>query len=69
MYIKYGKREHRGTLEESLKTKKEITDKEFSILVNYYTYYGYDNRCNQILFINIKKEYTWLYIEVVNETN
>ena len=69
MYIKYGKREHRGSLEDSLKTKKTISEKTFQKLLKNYNYYCYDSRCNQILFINTKLQYTWLYMEIINETN
>ena len=70
MNITYGKRKHRGSLEESLKTKKEISEDEFEKLLPEYKYYAFDKRVNQILFIhkNIQKtfdRYTWLYIQII----
>ena len=67
MKIIYGIREHRGTLKESLKTKKRIRYKEFKKILKDYKYYGYDKRCNQQLYINTKLQYTWLYMELINE--
>ena len=67
MKIIYGIRKQRRTLEESLKTKKIISYKEFKKILKDYKYYGYDKRCNQQLYININLQYTWLYMEFVNE--
>lgn len=73
--FKYGTRDHRETLEESLETKKYINSSEFKRLMskNIYHYYTTDYRCNQILFIlnDIPKYYkyytTWIFIEVSEE--
>lgn len=67
--FKFGKRKHRGGLDESLATSVQITEEEFKELLNNkdndYTYYCFDNRCNQILFCGkYELEYMWLYIQL-----
>lgn len=62
--VVYGKRQHRGLLQDSLKTTVTISEQEFGELFADYHYYGFDKRCNQILFINTDKVYTWLFIEL-----
>lgn len=68
-YIKFGKREHRGGLKESLTTSVEITESEFKNLLNDkangYTYYCFDERCNQIIFLGkYELRYMFLYIQL-----
>jgi hypothetical protein len=70
--FEFGKREHRGGLEESLKTSVEITEQEFKELLNNpdndYKYYCFDNRCNQILFCGkYELDYMWLFIQLTND--
>lgn len=67
--ISYGKREHRGGLNESLETAIEISEEEFKELLedknNGYEYYCYDDRCNQIIFLgNYELDYMFLYIQI-----
>ena len=66
MKVKYGKREHRGGLKESLATSKYIDEYTFNRLVKKYDYYCVDERCNQIMFIakDMSRKYIWLFIEV-----
>ena len=70
--FEFGKREHRGSLQESLNTSVQITEQEFRDLLydknNDYKYYCYDNRCNQILFLGkYDLKYLWLYIQLTND--
>lgn len=67
--MKYGYREHRELLTESLKTKVYCTEEEFRKMAQKYRYYAYDKRCKQIVFIidNMQQYYTeptWLFIEL-----
>lgn len=78
--INYGFRRHCGGLKESLLTTHYLTREQFAKLLREYTYYGYDERCNQFLFILrdmdkkfncfLTKNYeeyinrSWLFIEV-----
>lgn len=67
--IKFGKRKHRGALQDSLDTSVEIYEEEFKNLIrdknNGYNYYCFDNRCNQILFLGkYELDYMWLYIQL-----
>lgn len=69
MEVTYGKRKHRGGLQESLNTSVEISVEKFKELLNdkhnNYNFYGYDSRCKQILFCgNYDLEYMWLYIQL-----
>lgn len=69
MKVSYFKREHRGGLEESLKTSVEITEQEFKELLkdrnNGYEYYCFDSRCNQIIFLGkYELEYMFLFIQI-----
>lgn len=63
-FLKYGKRKHRGGLQESLETTCFISEREFQQCLSSYDYYCFDDRCNQILFINTDEEFTWLFIEI-----
>lgn len=70
--MKFGTREHHGGLKESLETTIYITEEEFRLKSRNYNYYGYDTRCNQILFIEKPlekyiKEPLWLFIELDKE--
>lgn len=67
-FVKYGYRHHRGSLEDSLKTKVYISSKTFEEMLrtgNYHLY-AFDYRCNQVLWL-YKTGETWLFIEYVNE--
>lgn len=66
VFIKYGYRDHRGGLEESLKTKNYIKSESFDRMIRTgnYAYYGYDSRCHQLLWLH-KNSGTWLFIEVI----
>lgn len=70
--VTYGKREHRGGLQDSLDTAVEITKEEFENLLkdksNNYTYYCFDERCNQVIFLgNYELKYMFLYIHLTTE--
>ena len=70
--ITFGKREHRGGLKESLETSVEITAQEFNELLknkaNDYSYYCFDDRCNQIVFLGkYSLKYMFLYIQLENK--
>ena len=72
MKVSYFKREHRGGLEESLKTSVEITEQEFKELLkkkeNDYQYYCFDKRCQQIIFLGkYELKYMFLVIQIENE--
>lgn len=72
MKVSYFKREHRGGLEESLKTSVEITEQEFKELLknkeNDYQYYCFDKRCQQIIFLGkYGLKYMFLVIQIENE--
>ena len=72
MKVSYFKREHRGGLEESLKTSVEITEQEFKNLLedrnNDYKYYCFDERCQQIIFLGkYELQYMFLFIQIENE--
>ncbi len=63
----FGTRKHCGGLEESLKTSKEITKENFisHILSLEWEYYGYDERVNQLLWVNLNyKDFQWLFIQL-----
>lgn len=67
--MKFIKRQHSGRLKESLQTEQEITQDEFNYEIRkYYTYYGYDPRCKEYLWIltnmteYASKKPTWLGI-------
>lgn len=63
----FGTRKHCGGLKESLKTSKEITKEEFIsyIACLAWEYYGYDERVNQLLWINLNyKDFQWLFIQL-----
>ena len=69
MKVSYGKREHREGLQESLETSVRISEREFEKLLrdkdNDYSYYCFDNRCNQILFLGkYELKYMWLFIQL-----
>ena len=68
MKIKFGFRHHRGTLKESLKTQRYISEGLFNSLLLDYAYYGFDNRVNQLLFVirdmDKVERPTWLFIEL-----
>ena len=70
--FEFGKREHRGGLDESLATSVQITEQEFKELLNDknndYQYYCYDSRCKQILFCGkYGLKYMWLFIQLTND--
>ena len=63
--------EHRGGLDEALKTKKKITIEEFNILLPNYHLYAFDERINCIRFLaNNMEQYAvenkpeWLLIKI-----
>lgn len=66
-FVKYGYRHHCGGLRESLQTKNYITSENFEKMLRTgnYRLYGYDSRCNQVLWLHTSTE-TWLFIEFVN---
>lgn len=70
MALRFGTREHRGGLDESLATSKYFDEKRFNELLPYYEYYAFDERCNQIMFILKDMEHewrnhpVWLFIEI-----
>ena len=64
MEISYGQRKDRGSLEESLKTSRNISKSMFAWLLDKYIFYGYDSRCNQILWITKNNDYRWLFIQL-----
>lgn len=68
---KFYSMDHRGGLNESLATRKEITEEKFKWFTNYndYEYYCYDDRINCFRFIKRKIDDgcdnpVWLLIEV-----
>lgn len=70
--MKYGFRDHRSTLQESLQTKQYISYYDFGKRSQNYRFYAYDKRCRQLMFIidNMKHhldEPTWLFIELEGE--
>lgn len=72
--MKYGYRFHRGGLQDSLSTKVYITENDFRKRSKNYTFYAYDSRCRQLVFIrnemeNYYTEPTWLFIELEKEEN
>lgn len=65
--MKYGYRDHRELLEDSLSTKVYIDEKDFRFRLKKYEFYGYDERCRQILFIRKDNSVFapwWLFIEL-----
>lgn len=63
--------EHRGGLDEALKTKKKITIEEFNKLLPNYHLYAFDERINCIRFITnnmeqyaIENKSEWLLIKI-----
>lgn len=64
--MKFGLREHRGSLEESLKTVKTISLSTFLSLLDKYEFYCFDDRCQQLLFcvkdLNSPLPF-WLFIQ------
>lgn len=69
MVVRFGYREHRVTLDESLKTRVYISCKTFDKMIksDTFDYYGYDPRCHQYLWLNA--HYNWLFIELVCHEN
>ena len=57
MTIRFFVRDHRSTLEQSLRTTIYISPEQFKNLYKNYEFYGYDKRVMQFLFIarNIEK--------------
>ena len=51
------KRDHKGGLRESLETSKEITREDFELAIKRCNYYGYDERIDQLLWLDM--DYTW----------
>lgn len=68
--IKYGYRRHSGGLDESLKTKVYIRSDSFMNMLKTgrYTPYGFDDRCNQVLWLCYDNS-LWLFIELVSYDN
>lgn len=68
MKVRYGYRQHRGGLQESLQTKVYISVDTFKRMLDNKTveYYAFDERCNQVLYINWET-YTWYFIEIQND--
>ena len=66
---RYGKRMHRGCLQDSLDTTVYISEDEFRSELDEdkdLKFYSVDNRCNQILFLNYnRQDYQWYFIEVI----
>lgn len=67
--VKYGYRNHCGGLRESLSTKRYIDENDFKARLKNYSYYAYDPRCRQFMFIRNDMEHhihepTWLFIEI-----
>ena len=70
--MKFGYRDHRSTLQESLQTKQYISINDFTKRSKNYRFYAYDNRCKQLMFIRDEMEHhytepTWLFIELERE--
>lgn len=51
MTIRFFVRDHRATLEQSLRTMRIISPEQFTNLYKNYEFYGYDKRVMQFLFI------------------
>lgn len=56
--MKYYEMRHRGSLEEALETKKEITQNRFNQIKEKYKFYCYDVRinCNRYILKNIGED-------------
>lgn len=65
VFLKYGYRQHKSTLEESLKTSVAISSRSFDnhLQSGRFRFYCYDERCNQILWLSDDTE-MWLFIEL-----
>ena len=71
MIAKYGTREHRGALKDSLETAVYISFYDFIKRLKDYKFYSFDERVNQVMFLikdftNVKKP-AWLFIEITEE--
>lgn len=73
MKAKYGYRDLRELLAESLETSKYISIEEFKKRLRKFKYqfYAFDDRVNQIMFIindipGHLDQPTWLFIEIIN---
>lgn len=69
MMISYGIRQHCGSLNESLRFSKLISESTFKNFLYEksfgFKYYAFDKRCNQILFLGIIDNCsTWLFIQI-----
>lgn len=67
--VMFGIRNHCGGLKESIETTKYITFNEWKSRFKDYSYYGFDIRVNQLLFIlddmqNKHNIPTWLFIQL-----
>lgn len=65
--LRFGKRKHRGSLEDSLKTSKAITEREFMNMIGDYHPYWFDKRVRQVMFIANDLEHakwSWLFIQL-----
>lgn len=68
--MKYYIMEHRGGLDESLKTRKEISEDKFYELLPLYEFYCYDDRinCNRYILKDMEYKYNnytiWLLKEI-----
>lgn len=71
MKVRYGQRKQAYMLRQSLASKIYITESDFISLLGQYSYYGFDWRCNQILFYKKLQcqKYDWLFIEIVSLEN
>lgn len=71
--MKYYEMQHRGSLKEALKTKKEITKSRFNQMRRKYIFWGFDERinCNRYILKNIERNFeeypVWLLEEKDNE--
>ena len=73
--MRYYEMEHRGSLQDALKTKKEITKERYHQIKNKYCFYCYDERINCYRYIlrlrrNLIGKYTtWLLVEKEDKGN
>ena len=63
--VRYGYRQHKGGLEESLRTKVYIRQEQFNTMLSSgkFHVYGFDSRCNQLLWLSSTTQ-TWLFVEI-----
>lgn len=65
VFTKYGYRQHRSTLVESLKTSVAISSRSFDNMLQSgrFSFYCFDDRCNQLLWLSDDTE-MWLFVQV-----